>query len=399
MQFASTCSRFSTFASRCLEPATVSTVHLFPVEEYSERVARLRAEMRAREVAVVIVDESEMLHYFTGYAVSLNLYRAALIPLEKEPVMLVRRLDEAPFLAASWLTRYRAFLDTEDPMEVLGELIVEGGWARARIGLDMNSYCMPVKRFDQLRALLPAAAFVDFSDELRPLRLRKSPLEIALLRRAAAIADQAMAESIASVECGSSPRDAAAVAAAAFLRLGADTGRTGPITSGNGWNFLHGALHDRPLKIGDVLHMELVPKVNGYCARLMRPSVIGAPTTEQQRAADALIALQDRQLKAMHPGALGREVDAILREGVLAAGLREHYENNTGYTLGYYFEQAPRTSDFTRVFTPQADWPLEPGMVFHMYTSAQGLAFSETVLVTENGPERLTRLERKLFIR
>ena len=69
-----------------------------------------------------------------------------------------------------------------------------------------------------------------------------------------------------------------------------------------------------------------------------------------------------------------------------------------GYTLGYYFEQAPRTSDFTRLFTADADWRLESGMTFHMYASAEaGVAFSETVLVTDRGPERLTRAERRLF--
>ena len=100
----------------------------------------------------------------------------------------------------------------------------------------------------------------------------------------------------------------------------------------------------------------------------------------------------------MVPGAEARAVDAILREGVLEAGLRPHYRNNTGYTLGYYFEQAPRTSDFTRLFTPEAAWRLEAGMTFHMYASAAaGIAFSETVLVTDEGPERLTKLARKLF--
>lgn len=38
-------------------------------------------------------------------------------------------------------------------------------------------------------------------------------------------------------------------------------------------------------------------------------------------------------------------------------------------------------------------------MVFHMYTGACGMAFSETVLVTEGGAERLTLLERRLFAR
>jgi Xaa-Pro dipeptidase len=98
---------------------------------------------------------------------------------------------------------------------------------------------------------------------------------------------------------------------------------------------------------------------------------------------------------------VARDVDGICRAEVLRAGLRDAYENFTGYTLGYYGNvyMPPRTSDFTRAFLPTAEWTLEAGMVFHMYTGARGLAFSETVLVTEGGPERLTRLERTLFVR
>lgn len=36
-------------------------------------------------------------------------------------------------------------------------------------------------------------------------------------------------------------------------------------------------------------------------------------------------------------------------------------------------------------------------MVFHMYVSASGVAFSETVLVTDDGAERLTLAPRELF--
>ena len=130
----------------------------------------------------------------------------------------------------------------------------------------------------------------------------------------------------------------------------------------------------------------------------MRPAVMGTPSAELRDAATTLIEIQDRQIAAMVPGAVARDVDAILRQGVLNAGLREDYVNNTGYTLGYYFEQAPRTSDFTRLFTTEAEWHLKAGMTFHMYTSAvAGIAFSETVLVTDDGPERLTKTERKLF--
>ena len=123
-----------------------------------------------------------------------------------------------------------------------------------------------------------------------------------------------------------------------------------------------------------------------------------------ERAVDALIVDACEMLNyftgiaAMVPGAEARAVDAIMREGVVGAGLRRDYANNTGYRLGYYFEQAPRTSDFTRLFTADADWRLEAGMTFHMYASVDaGVAFSETVLVNDSGPERLTRTGRRRF--
>ena len=371
---------------------------LFPRDEYDERLARLRAAMIDRDADVVIADESEMLHYFTGFAISENLYRAAVISLAGEPVMTVRKLDETQFLNAAWFDRRRAFEDEEDPVAVVAEVIDGLGAAKGRVGLDMSSYCMPVKRFRRMQAMLPGADFVDFSDVFRPLRLNKSPREIVVMRRAAAIADETMRRAIAAARPGASSRQAAAVASAAFIELGADFGRTGPITVGRGWNFLHGKLSDAPLQPGDVLHIELVPKVNGYCARLMRPAVVGEPSPELAEAARRLIALQDRQIASMVPGARARDVDAILRRGAVEQGLRPDYVNNTGYTLGYYFEQAPRSSDFTRLFTANADWRLEPGMTFHMYTSAvAGIAFSETVHVTPHGPERLTKTERRLF--
>ncbi len=369
---------------------------LFPETEYTERLGRLRAVMAERGIDTVIADEAEMLHYFTGFTISENLYRAVVIPAEGMPTMVVRKLDEQPFLDAAWFDQRRAFHDIEDSVQVTADVIKTEG-ART-VGLDMNSYCMPAKRFLHLQELLPDTRFVDLSDVMRALRLNKSPREIAVLRKAAFVADEAMRQGIMAAKPGASSRTAQAAASVAFMDLGADVARTGPITVGRGWNFMHGKPTDAPLQPGDILHMELVPKVQGYCARLMRPAVMGAPPAELADAAAKLIELQDRQIATMVPGALARNVDAILRQGAVDAGLRPDYVTTPGYTLGYYFEQAPRTSDFTRLFTPESEWHLETGMVFHMYTSAAaGIAFSETVLVGEDGPERLTKLERKLF--
>lgn len=369
----------------------------FPRAEFEARLERLRAAMRQRSVDVMLLDESEILAYFTGYETSLNLYRACLVPLAGMPVMVLRRLDAAPFLEQAWFSDHVGFADTESAVGQVAATLRERGFARAAIGFDPMSHALTVSYYEALRAALPEARFVAMPHVPRELRLIKSAAEIAHIARAAAIVDRTMGEIVAAARPGMSERDAAAIAARRFVELGGDPGHVGPITAGRGWDFLHSPLHDRPLEEGDVLHLELVAKYGGYNARLMRCVAIGPVEPKRRRAAERLAALQDAQIAAMRPGASAREVDAVLREGVLSAGLRESYPNITGYTLGYYSKTLMRSSDFTRTFHPAADWRLEAGMVFHMYASAEGVSLSETVAVGANGPERLTKLERRLF--
>jgi Xaa-Pro dipeptidase len=244
-----------------------------------------------------------------------------------------------------------------------------------------------------LQALLPEARFIDLGPVSDLWRVLKSPAEIEILRAAAGIADATMQVLADSVRVGMRVRDVAAIAAAEFLRRGADHGGPGPIIRARGdAEFLHAQAADEMLGHGDVLHVELTPAVAGYSARLMRPLLLGG-NPDAERVAARLVALQDRQIAAMHPGMPASEVDALVREPILREGLRRRFANVTGYTLGLY-ARTPRPSDFSRCFRPGAEWRLEAGMMFHMYVSAGSVAISETVLVTETGPARLTRFPR-----
>ena len=370
----------------------------FDAAEFDGRVARLKARLRDAGVDIALFDEIEAMTWLSGFGNSENRWRCVGIPLEGEPFFLIRALDASPCRQRTWIADVPTFRDWEDPLPVLAAALAKRGLQRARIGLDFGSYCMPVARFERLRAALPGAQFVDVGNVVWELRLAKSPAEVDLLRRASGIADAAMVRAAAACVRGGSQRDAAKAAAAAYFELGADPSHVGPISAGRGGDFLHGHMEDTPLAYGDIVHIELTPRIAGYSARLMRCAVVGTPAAELVRAADTLRELQDRQIAAMQPGAVAHDVDAILRQGVIDSGLRASFDNISGYTLGFYAQAGPRTSDFTRIFHPGAAWRIEPQMVFHMYASAQGASYSETVLVTTNGPERLTRLPRTLII-
>jgi Xaa-Pro dipeptidase len=370
----------------------------FSAKEYADRLAALRHRMEVSGVEVALLDEIEPMTWVSGYGSSLNRWRCVVVPLDAEPFFLIRALDAAPCRQRTWIKDIPTYRDWEDPMPVLAASLGSRGLSQATIGLDFNSYAMSVRRFGQLRQGLPEAKLVDMGPAVNELRLIKSPAEIALLRRSATVADEALRRAAAACVPGGTQRDAARIAVSTYVELGADPSPAGPISAGSGWDFLHGHLSDAPLSPGDVVHIELTPRIAGYSARIMRCVSLGKPSASLAAAADTLIALQDRQIAALKPGAVASEVDAILRAGVIRSGLRPTYDNITGYTLGLYAPQTPRTSDFTRILHPGADWKVEAGMVFHIYASAGGASISETVLVREDGPELLTRFPRSLVV-
>lgn len=369
----------------------------FPREEYVARIAKVRSEMRARGADLLLVDCVEHMAYLFGYVPPAAIYQPALLPLEGEPVVVVRALDATTFTEQSWVGDHVRFADHEDPVAILVDLVRRRGWANQAIAVEFDSHFLPVGRFRAIEAGLPEARFVDFSSAIWEIRLIKSEREIAYLREASRIADVALMAAVDAARVGVGERACAAALYSTALLEGADNGRNALIAAGKRTDSLHGRLGDHRFEPGDVLHVESVPLVRGYGARIMRSTVIGEPDADLASAANTLIAIQAEQYEAMKPGAAARDVDAVLRQGVLKAGLRDTYTNFTGYTLGYI--GLPKTSDFTRAFLPQSDWVLQSGMVFHMYTYARGLAFSDTILITPEGAERLTRTERRLFVR
>ncbi|RJE84085.1 M24 family metallopeptidase [Paracoccus onubensis] len=366
-------------------------------QEYRWRLDRARAEMDRAGCDLLILDSGEIMAWLSGFTVSETMYRAIFLPREGDPWFVLRELDMAPCREGGWISDIIGYADDACPVTEMIAQIRDRGLGNVRIGIDFNSISWNPARMEAFSAGLPGAAFIDLRSLSESLRWIKSAHEIDLLTRASIIADKAMAEIVAAAQPGLTTRDAAAIAASCFLRSGADIGETGPIVLGKGSHeFLHGLFQTNSLTAGDVLHVELTPYVSRYGARLMRPVVIGEPSVGQYEAAQTLVALQDEQIAAMKPGAVVADVDCIMRQGALQAGLRDEYKNVTAYTLGLYI-RTPRSSDFSRVFLPGQTWMLEENMVFHVYTTARGLGFSETVVVTPEGGQRLTRSARKIL--
>jgi Xaa-Pro dipeptidase len=127
----------------------------------------------------------------------------------------------------------------------------------------------------------------------------------------------------------------------------------------------------------------------------MRTIKIARATDAERRKLETIIAIQDAALAEVRPGVPASVPDRIYRDGILGAGLRKDYTNKTFYSIGLMM---PPVGGESLEAAPGADWAFEPGMVFHTYVLADSFGFSETIAITADGHERLTRYPRALIV-
>ncbi|MGY5809103.1 M24 family metallopeptidase [Rhizobium sp. LEGMi198b] len=365
----------------------------FALAEYRTRIASIQAEIAARGADLLLVDQIDHLAYLFGYLATAARYQAALIPATGEPWLIVRELDLGTFLDQSWSRSFETFADDEDSHDRVTKAIAR--FAPRKLAVEKDSNILTIERLNLIRAGNPGIEIVDFSGVIWEQRLIKSPAELAYIRHAAKVADAIVAAGARTVKPGTNDRDTLAAMYEASIRNGADNTRTAVLGRMTGEDALIGSVKNAAWATGERVFLESTPQYRGYSARIVRPVVVGPVSAVDRDLARRLVDIQDRQIAAMVPGANGGEVDAIARNEVLRQGLKPAFTQITAYTLGY--QAVPRVSDHTRIMAPGQNWTLLPGMVFHVVLHTSELAFSETVAVTENGPERLTQLPREIL--
>jgi Xaa-Pro dipeptidase len=368
----------------------------FEAEEIRGRVSRIQAELAEAGLDALLAFLPESVTWSTGFFTrGYSSFQFAIIPADGDPVIVCRDV-EAYYLDLTCIFPGRVlWTDSDDTNEVAARAITAAVGQRARLGIEMDAWPLSAACFEALRTGLPEVGWADGSAIISRMRLVKSPAEIAYQRRAASAAEAGMEAGLVAAVAGATEREMAAEICAAMIRAGSDRAGPGVLSSGERALHLHGGYTDRELQHGDTVQLETTPHVRHYHARFMRPIKVGEATDDDRRLAESLVRIQDAALAEVRPGVSATVPDSIYRQGVLEAGLKREYTNKTFYSVGLLIE--PSGGEPLEAH-PEANWSFEPGMTFHTYVLAQGFGMSETILVTEDGHERLTRYPRKLLV-
>jgi Xaa-Pro dipeptidase len=321
-------------------------------------------------------------------------------------VLLTRAPDRLQARFTSVIEDVRTWVDGPDaapPLE-LRAILVARGLSGKRVGVEWEAYGLTARNGQRLAAALDGCAtLADASDLISRLRLIKSAAEIAYVRRAAELADAALAAAEQSSGPGAFEGDILAdMQGAVFRGGGDDPANEYIIGSGGGALMCRYYSGRRRLDADDQLTLEFAGAYRHYHACLMRTFLIGQTDPRLLAMHDACVEALGAAEAALRPGRPLGEVFDAHAQVLDARGYREQRLNATGYSLGTTF--APNWMDFPMLFHGQ---PIEaaPGMVFFIhiicFDEANGLAMTHgrTSLVIESGSQPLSKASLALVRR
>jgi Xaa-Pro aminopeptidase len=266
-----------------------------------------------------------------------------------------------------------------------------------RLGFDDAG--VSVRAHAKLAEALPGIELVPAGGRVEALRAIKDDLEVARIRAAAQLADDALDEVLEHGLTGRTERDVAFALEMAMRRRGADGVAFESIVAAAE----NGALpHARPRDVQiprDVLvTIDWGARHEGYCSDCTRTFATGEAIGQAARDVYALVQrAQQLALDAVQPGPTGKEIDAVARELIEAAGHAQHFGHGLGHGVGLDVHEGPRLS------RRGGDAALEAGNVVTIepgvYLPGQlGVRIEDLVVVTRDGRDVLSSLPKTLQI-
>jgi Xaa-Pro aminopeptidase len=156
----------------------------------------------------------------------------------------------------------------------------------------------------------------------------------------------------------------------------------------------HGLPSRRRLEVGDTLILSLGAAVGSRFVESERTFVIGEPSALQRGYFDVALRAQEIGTRAMTVGRTCASVNAECLDVIRDAGYGEFIRHRQGHGIGIAQHEAPWVEDGDdTVLAPGMILSSEPGVYVPGHA---GYRISDSVLVTADGPERLTAYPRTL---
>jgi Xaa-Pro aminopeptidase len=355
-----------------------------------DRADRVAAKLAERELDALLVTNLVNVRWLTGFSGSNGL-------------ALVGPGDQRLFLTDfRYLTQSGEQLDEGWRREIAPEILpaatayVGGDGATVKLGFDdatmsVKEHAALAEKVAEGVELVPAGGLIE---ELRAVKDRE---ELDRIRAAAKLADAALSEVLSRGLAGRTEREVALDLEMTMRKAGAEAASFPPIiASGEHSALPHAEPRDVEIPAGTLVTIDWGAQLDGYASDCTRTYATGELDPRDREIYDLVLRAQEESLAAVRAGAGGREVDAVARDIITAAGHGEHFGHGLGHGVGAEVHEGPRLSQRSEATLETGQVvTVEPGVYV---PGAVGVRIEDLAIVTAEGAEVLTGLPKDLQI-
>ena len=229
------------------------------------------------------------------------------------------------------------------------------------------------------------------------LRAAKDEEELARMRQAQRITDEAFREILNFIRPGLTEQEVAARLVYELLRRGGRRVSFDPIVAaGANGSMPHAVPGETVIQPGMFVTMDFGCVYEGYCSDMTRTVAVGQPTDEMERVYHTVLEAQRAGIAAARAGVTGSEVDRAARQAIQQAGYGSFFSHSFGHSLGLEIHESPNASPSEQtVFPAGAVISAEPGI----YRPGQfGVRIEDVLVLREGGCEDITQAPKNLIV-
>ncbi|MEO0071726.1 MAG: Xaa-Pro peptidase family protein [candidate division WOR-3 bacterium] len=262
-----------------------------------------------------------------------------------------------------------------------------------RLGVEESH--ISLSRFRLLRSQLKGVKLIPTRDLVMELRRRKSPVELALIKKAQRITENTFAKVLNLISPGVREKDLALEIEFQFRKVG-EPAFPPIVASGENGAKPHARAGFRRIKKGDRITFDIGCRLEGYAADMTRTVFLGKPDEEWRKVYEAVLLAQERAIETIKPGVLCKEVDRVARDILEQVGLAKFFGHSLGHGVGLDVHEQPTLAKNSSQMLAQGDVvTVEPGVYL---PGKGGVRIEDMVVVTEDGYLNLTKAPKRLLV-
>jgi Xaa-Pro aminopeptidase len=358
------------------------------VSIHARRISALRERMGTEGLAAMVVSHAANVRYLTGYVGSngtavVGHEGAVLLTDSRYAVSAREQVSGAEVVIGSrdLLADIAAAARThagEGPVGVEADTVTLGWHER---------FCARAEGAD----VRPVRGLVE------DLRIIKDADEVATMRRAATVADDALGAVLAAGIVGRTERQVAFDLYAAMLDGGAeDLSFPTIVAAGPRGARPHAVPGADTIPAGTLVVIDMGAIVDGYCSDMTRTVATGPLPGRMEEIYRVCLDAQLAALAAARPGITGGDLDAVARDAIAAAGHGDHFGHGLGHGVGLEIHEAPGVRPgVERVLEAGMAITIEPGIYIE---GLAGVRIEDLVILTGDGYDIISATPKDLTV-